>query len=72
VPLEEFTIEEMRTALELSQVSTLRSLGLHVWQLTPNFRRIDKLLSRFRYWDDDVPHEDFFPGLTDGPRQATG
>jgi hypothetical protein len=70
VPLEEFTLEEMMLALELSQVSTLTNLGLRVYQLTPNFRGVDKLLSRFRYWDDDVPHQDFFPGLTNTPRQA--
>jgi len=50
----------LRRCLEMSQLQTLRGLGLELKQPTPNFAGVDKLLRRFRYWDIDIPHEDPF------------
>ena len=61
IPLSCFTEEDLRRSLMLSQMSTLKGLGLDVPQQTPNLKGIDGLLQRFNYWEDDVPHEDFFP-----------
>ena len=63
VPIEAFSLEEMKRNVRLSQLATLRGYGLSPWQPTPNFEGINELLSRFRYWDDDLPHEDPFRGL---------
>ncbi|MBZ5511703.1 MAG: hypothetical protein LAN70_11115 [Acidobacteriia bacterium] len=61
VPLEEFTAEQLKLQIKITQLSTLKGLGLGVWQSTPNFRGVDTLLRRFHYWDDDVPHSEVFP-----------
>jgi hypothetical protein len=60
VPVSAFTLEEMKRNVHLSQLDTLRVLGLEMWQPTPNFSGMDSLLTRFRYWEDDLPHEDPF------------
>jgi len=57
-----FTVKEMERALTMSQMSTLKALGFECFQLTPNLQAIDRFLSRFNYWTDDVPHESLFHG----------
>ena len=44
VPMSEYTEESMRRALKLSQVATLRILGLECHQQTPDFQAIDDFL----------------------------
>jgi hypothetical protein len=63
-PVSHFNAENLRRSLSLSQLSTLKSLGFVVRQLTPNLKGIDLLLRRFHYWDDDVPHPDFFSSVS--------
>jgi len=65
VTADKFDAEELRMNLKFSQLSTLKGLGLDVWQKTPNMAGVDRLLRRFRYWDDDVPHDDYFGELAD-------
>ena len=60
VPLTYFTAEALRQSLTLTQMSTLKGLGLDVKQSTPNLKGIGHLLRRFHYWDDDVDHIDPF------------
>jgi hypothetical protein len=60
-PVGLFTISELRQALKMSQLSTLRGLGFHCWQKTPNFEGVDCFLKRFNYWTDDVPHAKILP-----------
>ena len=50
----------LRRCLEVSQLQTVQGLGLELKQPTPNFSGVNKLLTRFRYWDIDIPHEDPF------------
>ena len=59
-PVELFTSDKLRLSLRMSKLSTLRTLGFHCWQETPNLDAIDQFLSRFNYWTDDVPHPDPF------------
>lgn len=51
----------LRLALQMSQLSTIRSLGLRMSQRTPNFPGMEMLLRRFKYWDLDVQHEQILP-----------
>ena len=61
VPMAEYTEEAVRMALRISQLATLKTLGLEIHQQTPNFEAIDDFLrERFGYWTDDVEHEDPF------------
>ena len=60
IPISEFSEDALRRSLTLSQLSTLRGMGLVVLQETPNLKGVEKLLRRFHYWDDDVPHSDPF------------
>ena len=52
--------EKLTTSLEMSQLSTLKSMGFKVGQMTPNFKGISAFLARFKYWKLDVPHQDPF------------
>lgn len=61
VPLERFTTAELKRALTLSQVPTLKALGFEVPQRTPNFWGLNSFLERFNYWTDDIPHPEIFP-----------
>lgn len=61
VPLEKFDVE----GLEFSRITGLpvfiKGVGLELRQKTPDIQAIDHFLAaRYRYWDDDVQHEDFF------------
>jgi hypothetical protein len=60
VPPEEFSEEKMKNALQIAQLTTVGTWGFEVRQSTPNFAAIGAFLKRFRYWEDDVPHEPFF------------
>jgi hypothetical protein len=59
-PEEMFSEKQLEMALHGAQLSYLRQLGFDCGQRTPNFGGVDKLLRRFRYWEDDIPHEDPF------------
>ena len=62
VPVREFSEEALKSALQGSQVAFLRNidLGLHLARV--ELTALDSLLRRrFRYWEDDIPHEDPFP-----------
>jgi hypothetical protein len=59
-PPELFTIDQLRYSLRLSQLSTLKGMGLDCWQETPVMTAVDALLSRFNYWRDDASHTDPF------------
>ena len=49
-------------ALKISQMATLKFLGLECHQQTPDFDAISDFLGyRFNYWTDDVEHENPFP-----------
>jgi hypothetical protein len=55
VPAAVFTEHEMRQAISLSMIHTLRLLGLELRQITPDLRAIDHFLRfRYNYWTDDV------------------
>jgi hypothetical protein len=60
-PPESFTVEELKRALVMTQLSTLKGLGFECAQRTPNFEGLDYLLRRFNYWTDDVPHPEILP-----------
>lgn len=59
-PASHYNEERLRTSLQMSQLSTLTSMGFRVSQMTPNFGGVDAFLRRFKYWDLDVPHADPF------------
>jgi hypothetical protein len=60
-PAEMFTVEELKRALVMTQLSTLKGLGFECAQRTPNFEGLDRLLQRFNYWSDDVAHPKVLP-----------
>lgn len=61
VPMSAYTEEAIRMALRMSQMATLKTLGLECRQQTPDFDAIDDFLrERFNYWKDDVEHENPF------------
>ena len=61
VPTEEYNEQAVRMALRMSQLATLKTLGLECRQKTPDFDGIDEFLrERFNYWTDDVEHTDPF------------
>jgi hypothetical protein len=62
IPIEQFTEEKMKNALNISMISTLKILGLEVRQETPDFDGIKHFLGyKYNYWTDDIPHENPFP-----------
>ena len=61
VPLSEFTEDALRNSLSLTFLSTLQTVGLQLKSQTPSTDVVRHFLSeRFKYWDNDVEHEDFF------------
>ncbi|MCJ7423602.1 hypothetical protein MUP01_04950 [Candidatus Bathyarchaeota archaeon] len=63
IPVTEFSEEDLRMALRVSMISTIRVLGLESRQRTPDFDGIEHFLrNRYNYWTDDINHEDPFPG----------
>jgi hypothetical protein len=65
IPTSVFSEHEMRQAVSLSMIHTLRLFGLELRQLTPDLKAIDHFLRiRYNYWTDDIKHEDIFPAET--------
>lgn len=60
-PVGLFTVSQLKQALRLSQLSTLRGMGFECSQKTPNFDAVNQFLQRFNYWIDDVAHSQIFP-----------
>jgi hypothetical protein len=61
IPMAEITIEGLRRHLQLSMLSTAKTLNLQMKMMTPNLDAIQKFLwFRGRYGFDDVPHPDPF------------
>lgn len=64
VPPDEFNKDKMLLALRISMLHTVQLLGLELHQITPDFEAIDDFLRhRYKYWIDDVPHEDPFKNI---------
>ena len=62
VPVTLFNPEQMQNARQHAMMSLLKHWGLECWQRTPDIAAIEQLLAaRYRYWDEDLPHEDPFP-----------
>ena len=59
-PLIKLDETSLKEALEASQLVTLTLMGFECRCGAPRFVGIDRFLHRFRYWDDDVPHDPFF------------
>ena len=58
IPTIIFSEENLRMALNLSMMSTLRVVGLENHQITPDFQAISDFLGvRYNYWLDDIDHE---------------
>lgn len=59
VPTNEYGMEAMRSALQMSMISTLHGWELEIHQETPDLPAIEQFLAlRYRYWDVDVVHVD--------------
>lgn len=59
IPTSAFSEHEMRQALSLSMIHTLRLFDLELRQVTPDLKAIDHFLRlRYNYWTDDIEHED--------------
>ena len=62
IPIEEFSIEKIRSRLFYGTLSSLRSYGLVCNSPVPDIQNIYELLvNRFRYLEDDVQHQNIFP-----------
>ena len=60
-PLNEFTEENIRIALELSMLATIRAIGFDLPKNTAISKdKLRKILDGFNYWEDDVEHEPIF------------
>lgn len=61
VPLDKFRIDALELHRHFSLPVFLKGVRLELHQRTPDLSAIDHFLAiRYRYWDDDVPHEDPF------------
>jgi hypothetical protein len=60
-PVGLFTVSQLKRALRMSQLSTLKGLGFECCQKAPNFDAVNRFLQRFNYWVDDVAHPQIFP-----------
>jgi hypothetical protein len=61
VPESEFSIAKLESSRRMTLPIFLNNVGLELHQNPPDLGAIQKLLdARFRYWSDDVPHEDPF------------
>ena len=62
-PADLFTPHAMQQAREMGMLALVQRWGLELHQETPDFAAIERLLAaRYGYWDDDVAHDDPFPG----------
>jgi hypothetical protein len=60
VPMACFSTKELQMQLNLSMLSTMKGFGLEMHQQTPDFGAVSRFLGeRYRYWSDDIEHEDF-------------
>jgi len=60
VPVSEFSVENLHIQLWTSMMSTLKSLGFELHQMTPDFEAISDFLGeRYRYWMDDIDHPNY-------------
>lgn len=63
-----FSEDGMRQALDFSMASTIKGLELEIHQDTPYIPALREFLAdRYRYWEDDVLHDDPF-----SPTSAAG
>ena len=63
VPVGFFNLDSMDNNRKLSMLSLVKHWGLECHQATPDIPAIEQLLAeRYGYWDEDVPHDDQFPG----------
>lgn len=61
VPEEEFDVDAMRMMNNILQINCIAQVGLELHQQRPVVEAIGTFLSaRYRFWDDDVPHQDPF------------
>lgn len=69
VPEEAFGPDAMRMMNDILQIRCIGQVGLELHQQEPTVEAINTFLStRYRFWEDDVPHEDPFRGLApEGP-----
>lgn len=61
LPLELFTVAQLKRALTFTQAATLKGLGFVLSQSVLNVSGLNKFLERFNYWIDDIPHSQMFP-----------
>ena len=62
-PVEEFSDEAMRFALDVTIISFLEAHGWVIKNPTPNFRGLRRFAAeRYKYFELDVEHEPFFHG----------
>ena len=63
VPIGLFSLDSMEDNRRLSMLSLVKHWGLECHQGTPDIPAIEQLLaSRYGYWDEDVHHDNPFPG----------
>jgi hypothetical protein len=61
IPVSEFTEEALRLNMNVIMSSTLKVSGFECRQRAPDFPAIARFLGeRFKYWSDDIPHENPF------------
>jgi len=63
VAVEAVTRKALEDALDMSVMSTVHNWGLEIHQSAVDPAAVLRVLGdRYRYWTDDVDHEDFFLG----------
>ena len=71
VPIGLFNLDSMDTNRHFSMLSLVKHWGLECHQETPDIPAIEQLLAnRYGYWDEDVPHDDPFPGSSATERKG--
>lgn len=61
VPMAAFKIDALEFNRVVGLPVFLKGVGLDVHQRTPDLPAIEHFVAvRYRYWDDDVPHDDPF------------
>ena len=65
VPIGLFNLDEMNKNRQIAMLALLNHWDLECHQETPDISAIERLLAnRYKYWDEDVPHDDPFPDST--------
>jgi hypothetical protein len=63
VPDEAFSLDAMRMMNEALQIGCIAQVGLELHHQQPPIEAVGTFLSaRYRFWEDDVPHQDPFRG----------